>query len=63
MVATMYSTVRSNSFCESAKLLPISHMIRLTIGWRCATIWRTKSCMQAIRSATGIVGQAPRPLS
>ena len=63
MVALMYSTVRSNSFAESARLLPISHMIRRTTGSRCATICRTKSCMQAMRSATVMVGHWPRPLS
>ena len=63
IVATMYSTVRSNSFCESAWLLPISHMIRPTISVRSATICRTKSSMQAMRSPTDIVGHFPRPLS
>ena len=63
IVALMYSTVRSNSFSESAKLLPISHMISWTTWRRCATIFRVKSSMQAIRSPTDIVGHSPRPFA
>ena len=63
IVARMYSTVRSNSFSESARLLPISHMSSRTTSSRAACIRLAKPCMQAIRSATAMVGHAPRPES
>ena len=63
IVALMYSTVRSNSFSESPRLLPISHMISFTMSCFFAAICLVNVSMQPMRSATDIVGHSPRPLS
>ena len=63
MVARMYSTVLSNSFSESAfDLADLPHdQVHYLAGG--PTICRVKSCMQAMRSATVMVGHTPRPSS
>ena len=62
-VARMYSTVRSNSFSESACDLPTSHISRRTTSARRATMAAAKASTWRMRPATGRVGQAPRPWS
>ncbi len=63
MVATMYSTVRSNSLRASGRVLPISHMSNRTTSSRTACMRGTKASTQRMRSATDIVGHSPQPLS
>ncbi len=63
MVSRMYSTVRSNSVSASARDLPISHIRRRTTSARRSIMRRANSSTWRMRSATDIVGQAPRPLS
>ena len=63
MVARMYSTVRSNSFCGIGQALADLPHDQVHDSRRRATICCVNSCMQAIRSATAMVGQRPRPSS
>src|SRR5918997_1134833 len=57
----MYWSVRSNSFSESARVFPISHISRRTVCSRTPFIRSQKSSMQSIRPATVIVGHLPFP--
>ena len=54
----MYSTVRSNSFSASMRVLPISHMRSRTTSARVPTIWSVKTSRQ--RSARRSIGSATR---
>jgi hypothetical protein len=61
IVSRTYWTVRSNSASASFLVLPISHIVKRTTDSRTFTMPATNFSVQAIRRATRIVGQAPRP--
>ena len=62
-VSRTYWTVRSNSFSESARVLPISHMRRRTDSSRTFSMPATKARTASTRAPTLIVGHGPRPWS
>ena len=63
MVSIIYSTVLSNSFSESLRFFPISHINNFTTSSLFKIIKSTNFCIQLILSYTFIVGHSPVPLA